>query len=203
MIFLDKVHSGYVHTRRVRILCDRLIRLIPPGARVLDVGCGDGLLTQQIAVNRVDVTISGVEVNGRQDTKIPVEHFDGRKLPYQDKQFDVVLFVDVLHHTVDPIGLLREATRVARHSVIIKDHLRDGFLAATTLRFMDRLSNAKHGVALPYNYLSRAEWRKAFNDLRLKPAEWETNLDLYPAPFSWVFGRNLHFIAQLHASYGD
>ena len=49
MSLLDKLHGGYVHDRRVRALRDDLVRLIPPDARVLDIGCGDGLLTHLIA----------------------------------------------------------------------------------------------------------------------------------------------------------
>lgn len=197
---MDKLHGGYVHPRRARVLRDHLAPLIPRDACVLDVGCGDGLIASLILQQRVDVSISGVDVLVRPDTLVPVEEFDGQKLPYADKSFDAILFVDVLHHSYDPVGLLGEAARVARQFIIIKDHLRDGFLAASTLRFMDYIGNARHDVALPYNYLACSEWFKAFSDLGLTINNWRTDLGLYSKPFNWFFDRQLHFVAQLDVS---
>jgi SAM-dependent methyltransferase len=119
------------------------------------------------------------------------------RIPYADNSFDVVLFVDVLHHTRNPQVLLDEAARVARRCVIIKDHNSDGFLAAATLRFMDWVGNARYGVALPYNYLSAAEWGTAYDRAGLMPAECQTRLGLYPFWANWLFGRGLHSIVLL------
>ena len=55
------------------------------------------------------------------------------------------MFVDVLHHTDDPMVLLREAGRVASGFVLIKDHTQNGILAGRRLRFMDWVGNARHG----------------------------------------------------------
>jgi hypothetical protein len=72
------------------------------------------------------------------------------------------MFCDVLHHAEDAIGMLREAARVARHGVIIKDHLAEGVLARPALRLMDFVGNAPRGVTLPYNYFDRAQWANAY-----------------------------------------
>ena len=77
------------------------------------------------------------------------------------------MLVDVLHQTDDPMNLLREAVRVARQAIVIKDHLLQGAFAYPTLRFMDWVGNARHGVALPYNYWTPAEWHGAFDKLGL------------------------------------
>ena len=104
-----------------------------------------------------------------------------------DSSVAAVLLVDVLHHAQDPIGLLREAGRVARKAVIIKDHLRDPVLGTLTLRMMDWVGNARFGVALPYAYWSRSEWRDAFCDAGLSMEQWSTDLRLYPMPASLLF----------------
>jgi SAM-dependent methyltransferase len=197
---LDKLHGGYIHPRRARVLRDHLAALIPLRARVLDVGCGDGLIASLILEQRPDLSIKGVDVLVRPNTLLPVDEFDGQTLPYDDQSFDVILFVDVLHHSHEPLRLLREAARVASQSIIIKDHLRDGFLAGPTLRFMDFVGNARHSVALPYNYLARSQWSRAFSDLGLTTSSWQTNLGLYAKPFSWFFERELHFIAQINVT---
>jgi ubiquinone/menaquinone biosynthesis C-methylase UbiE len=197
MSLLERVHGGYVFQRRVRVLSALLAKLIPPGARVLDVGCGDGLIAHLISQQRPDVQVEGIDVLLRPQTHIPVAQFDGRMIPYGDATFDVVMFVDVLHHTEDPMVLLREATRVTRQAVVLKDHARDGLLAGPTLRFMDWVGNARHGVVLPYNYWPSAQWARAFAELRLRVAARETSLGLYPWPASWGFDRSLHFVARL------
>lgn len=191
------VHDDYVHNRRVRVLERHLSELIPAGATALDVGCGDGLLAHRIQRRRPDVRIDGLDVLVREGTPIPVRPFDGRTIPAADASVDAVLFVDVLHHTDDPTVLLREAARVARRAILIKDHTRDGLLAGPTLRFMDYVGNAHHGVALPYNYWPRRRWDEAFRGLGWAVCAWKIDLRLYPKPADWIFGRSLHFIARL------
>lgn len=197
MTLLGRLHGGFVHNRRVTVLSKHIARLLPPDAHVLDVGCGDGAIAARLRALRPDIRIEGVDVLVRQHTAIPVRLFDGMRIPYDDASVDVVLMVDVLHHTDDPAVLLRESARVARLEVLVKDHLREGFGARVTLRGMDWVGNARHGVRLPYTYWSRAEWNKAFDQLGLAVRRWESALHLYPAPASWLFDRSLHFIAEL------
>ena len=130
-----------------------------------DVGSGDGQIMAFIAERRPDLTIRGLEVRPRERSPIPVDRFDGRRIPFDDASFDVVTFVDVLHHTDDPMELLRESRRVARRAILIKDHTREGLLARETLRFMDWVGNRPHGVRLPYNYWSEARWSAAWKGM--------------------------------------
>jgi SAM-dependent methyltransferase len=197
MTLLGRLHGGFIHTRRVTVLARHLALILPPNALVLDVGCGDGVLAALLSERRPDIRVEGVDVMVREHTAIPVRRFDGVRIPYDDKSVDVVLMVDVLHHTDDPNVLLRESTRVARAGVLIKDHVRAGFAARLTLRGMDWVGNARHGVRLPYNYWSRAEWDSSFDQLGLVVRRWHSALHLYPAPASWLFDRSLHFIAEL------
>jgi ubiquinone/menaquinone biosynthesis C-methylase UbiE len=197
MKVFDRVHEGYVSQRRVRVLADLLSRLIPPNAHVLDVGCGDGLVSSQIQLKRNDLLITGIDVLVRPQTHIPVRQFDGQQLPFANNAFDVVMFIDVLHHTVDPEILLREAVRVSSSGVLIKDHTKNGLLAGPTLRFMDGVGNARHGVALPCNYWPEDRWRDSFAKMDLAISSWTNQISLYPWWADWMFGRSLHFIAYL------
>lgn len=197
MSLIESIHGGYVFKRRVQVLSTHLAELMPRNAEVLDVGCGDGLIAKLIMERRPDVKLQGIDVLLRPQTHVPVLQFDGFKIPHPDKSFDCVMFVDVLHHTEDPMILLSEAARVARIAVVLKDHCRDGLLAQQTLRFMDWVGNARHGVVLPYNYWSDAQWQEGFAKLGLKTAERRDSLGLYPFPASLAFERSLHFIARM------
>jgi SAM-dependent methyltransferase len=197
MKFIDHAHGGYVETRRARILSKHLAEIIPDSFQVLDVGCGNGLIGRLITEIRPDVNVCGLEVLERDCTYIPIERFNGEIIPYDDASFDGVMFVDVLHHTKDPMVLLREAARVARKAIFIKDHMLDGLFAGPTLRAMDQVGNRRYGVSLPYNYWSRRKWLQAFGALRVEVGSWTTRLRLYPWPTSLLFDRSLHFVARL------
>ena len=193
----SKAHDKAVFNRRIEVLTRTLADFIPQGARVLDIGCGSGMLAKRIMALRPDVSIEGIDVLVRPGTEIPVTEFDGDTIPWADGHFDIALFVDVLHHTEAPARLLAEAKRVSKGGIVIKDHFREGVLADATLRFMDWVGNAQHGVVLPYNYLSDGEWRGIWSKLGLKVERLTDKVGLYPAPFSWLFDRRLHFVARL------
>jgi SAM-dependent methyltransferase len=197
MSLVGTAHANLVFGRRVRVLASQLASLLPKNAKVLDVGCGDGTLDSLILRSRPDLTISGIDVLVRPQTHIPVVPFDGNTIPYPDRAFDVVMFVDVLHHTDDPMVLLREARRVARLAIVLKDHTKDGVLAGPTLRFMDWVGNRHHGVVLPYNYWTQTQWERAMTDLGLAAATWNAKVGLYPWPATHLFDRALHFVAKL------
>ena len=195
--FLDLFHGRFVGDRRVNVLARQIADLLPPNSTVLDVGCGDGLLTSKVAALRPDCSFRGIDVLARPSTLIPVDLFDGQHIPLADASVDAVMFVDVLHHTDDPSVLLREARRVARQCVVIKDHRRDGLLAGPTLRVMDWVGNARHGVRLPYNYLSEREWREALEAARMQPEVWRQRLGIHTGLLDAIAGRGLHFLARL------
>jgi SAM-dependent methyltransferase len=194
---LGRLHGGSIYPRRVERLSAALAPSFALRARVLDVGSGDGHIASRIAHRRPDIDIQGIDVLARPKSAIPVKLFDGTTIPFADGSFDSVMFVDVLHHTDDPAVLLREARRVARGTVVIKDHLREGFAADATLRLMDWVGNARHGVRLPYNYWSRAQWIAAWTREGLAVESMREALDLYPWPLSSAFDRSLHFVAVL------
>ncbi len=203
MHMLNSLHETFVHDRRVKRLCDQVTSLIPKDSSLLDVGCGDGLLSSRIKDVRLDISLRAVDILIWDKTYIQVEQFDGKTLPYSDRSVDAVLFVDVLHHTSDPSILLKEAERVARENIFIKDHLCESEFSYNTLKLMDWIANARRGVNLVYNYWPKKQWYSLFSTLGLKVNYWSTELKLYPFPFNLVFDRSLHFIAQLDIQSDD
>jgi SAM-dependent methyltransferase len=192
---VERVHERFVRGRRVEILAEVVGGLVPRGARVLDVGAGDGALAARLLAARPDLAIEGIDVLVRENAAISVHAFDGRTIPHPDDSFDAALLVDVVHHAEAQVELLREAARVAP-AVVIKDHLREGFLAGPTLGFMDRVGNVRHGVDVRYAYLTTEDWRRALAEAGLTVAEWRSPLRLYPFPATLAFDRGLHFAAR-------
>jgi SAM-dependent methyltransferase len=190
-------HGVFVHGRRVRVLARVLAEQIPQNASVLDIGCGDGTIAALIAKVRPDISMQGVEVLPRADCQIACSAFDGNALPFGGGSFDLAMLVDVLHHTSDVSVLLREAARVSRQLILLKDHLSQNAFDHATLCFMDWVGNRPHGVTLTYNYQSRAQWGAHFAAAGLRPVHFETDIPLYPVPFSALVGRGLHFVAAL------
>lgn len=196
MTLLNQVHERYVFNRRVERLAFWLSSVIPENASVLDIGAGDGSLDSLVLQQRPDVRISGLDVLVRTVTAVPMQKFDGCQIPFADHSWDVAMLVDVLHHTRDARNLVAEARRVAK-TLIIKDHLNDGIWSEQTLKYMDYVGNARHGVVLPYDYWPLLKWQAMFRQLTLTPVSWQTKLFLYPFPLSLWFDRSLHFIAVL------
>jgi len=194
---LNGVHSIAVMGRRVERLSRALSSVFESGGSVLDVGCGDGAVAFAVQSLRADLKFSGVDVFLRPKIVIPAEVYNGKTIPYDDKSFDYVMIVDVLHHTDDPTALLTECLRVARYGVVIKDHVLAGLAARLTLRFMDWVGNRGHDVRLPYNYLDQKGWRDVFDAVGCTVVHWNGRLGLYPVPFNWLFDRSLHFVGYV------
>jgi len=194
---IERVHSRYVQERRVRVLSNLLAQEIPANARVLDVGAGDGWMAHSIQEKRPDLQLEGLDILMRKKAYIPIIPFNGKQIPQPDGSYDVVMFVDVLHHTEDPMVLLKEAARVMRRTIVLKDHTANGVWAHSVLRFMDGVGNRRYAVALPYNYWAEDRWRSAFDKLGLMITTWHSKLGLYPWPANLLFERGLHFVTRL------
>lgn len=194
---IEKFHDRYIVERRISVLSNQILGLLPNKSRVLDVGCGDGRLMARVAAGSKDIQVHGVDVVPREQTHIPVELYNGLKLPFADNSHDDVALVDVLHHASDINGLLQECIRVGRRNIIIKDHLVHGCFSHSILKLMDRIGNKRFNVCLDCQYLSRNEWRDLFKEVNLEIEIWTENLSLYPFPLNLAFDRNLHFLTRL------
>jgi len=161
------------------------------------VGCGDGTIAKTLKETVPGLEVTGVEYSPRANCAIPCTGFDGANLPFADGSFDGCMFIDVLHHSVDPLSVLQDATRVCRKFILIKDHLAENAIDHWTLRLMDWVGNRPHGVVLPYAYLANAQWVELYRDAGLTEKEKNRRVPLYPFPFSLIFGRGLHFVSLL------
>ncbi|MHC4562310.1 MAG: class I SAM-dependent methyltransferase [Planctomycetota bacterium] len=192
--WITRQHQRSVFPRRTERIADALAELLPGDTRtLLDVGCGDGTIAAKLTSRRADVTVQGADVLARPQTAIPVTVFDGRRLPFETDSFDAVMLVDVLHHCDDPGELLAEVARVARRTVLVKDHIAAGPISRLVLRAMDWAGNRGHGVRLAYNYWNAKQWQQAWQDCGLTVEITRRKLKLYPLWMRWVLEWGKHF----------
>ncbi len=87
-------------------------------ASVLEVGCGTGRWLALLAA--AGCRVAGIDPSRAMLTRAPAEARGdlragvGETLPWSDGSFDVVLYVNALHHCTDPSQAIREAARVLR-----------------------------------------------------------------------------------------
>ncbi len=116
MLDVDEHHWWYRGRRRIiRAELDRLP--LPPGASILDAGCGSGRTLEEL----VDYgQVAGLELNpdaaevarGRGCGEVQVGRLE--ELPWPDESFDLITCLDVIEHTPDDRVALRELRRVSR-----------------------------------------------------------------------------------------
>ncbi len=136
--------SGYTHGHSAPVLAAHSTRtaadsagyLLPelhPGMSLLDIGCGPGTVTLDLAGRLHPGRVVGIDPSAealeaardeaarRGDTTTTFLAADVAALPFDDASFDVVHAHQVLQHLADPVGALAEMSRVARELVAVRD----------------------------------------------------------------------------------
>lgn len=135
-------------------------------ARILDLGCGSGIVGKEFQ-DYFEAKILGVDIVDKRVVKIPFQKIDGEHLPFTDDFFDVVLISYVLHHALKPIFLLKEAKRVGKRIIIFED-LPEGFFSniyckAHRISYKIFFKSQDQG-----EFRNEKEWEKIFEKLNLK-----------------------------------
>ncbi len=183
-----------VYDYRLKALVGFIAPHLKPGFRVLDVGCGSGQLGSALmkACNSA-ISVEGLERMRRGGELIQITGYSGTEMPWADKTFDAVILADVLHHDHEPERLLREAVRVSRNIVIIKDHLRNGLIAQQRISLLDWAANAGYNVPCTYRYNNLEQWHHLIGKVASKVLEERTSVDIYPILLNQLLGKGLHY----------
>lgn len=192
------VHRIFMRRRRRSVLASAILEMLSgTGMKEgLDLGCGDGAISADLMRRSSGLTMQGLDRVVRSECQIPVQAYAGDKIPLADAAVDFVLAVDVLHHVEDPEDLLREAARVSRRAVILKDHRLDRIGARWILLVMDWVGNPPT-LWKPARYLGRTEWAEIWRRLGLVATAERNDIGLYGPCLDWMFGRGLHFLVRL------
>ena len=94
----------------------------------LDVGCGEGVMTERFAARLERGHVVGVDLEDpklreewsrRARPNLEFRAFAGPELPFADDEFDLVSAIEVLEHVPDPDRMLGEMARVARRWLLV------------------------------------------------------------------------------------
>jgi SAM-dependent methyltransferase len=140
---------------------------IERGSAVLDLGCGDGQVGALVA-ERKGAHVVLVDVKDYNTTPLAFVPYDGRELYCSDNNFDHVLLLTVLHHSDDPVQVMKEALRVADKSVIVIESVYFNAVHRQINKFFDWFYNRvlnNPEINVPFNFLTPTAWPILFEQL--------------------------------------
>ena len=101
-----------------------IAQMVPQGARVLDLGCGDGALLAHLQTARgcsgygVEIDDANVHACIQRGVNVIQLNLDEGLAMFQDASFDVVLQIDTLQHLRNAEVMLRETVRVGKTGIV-------------------------------------------------------------------------------------
>jgi SAM-dependent methyltransferase len=189
---LQKLLIGKLDEGKTRRLLDlrahhvaKQLRPFLIGDSLLDVGTGDGMVASNIQSHFKRHFLVDVINYLDPRVRLPFQQYaEGAAIPCADNSFDTTILTNVLHHSLDPMRLLRESIRVTRRRLIIiesvyadEDRLGQSEIPFSLpagqqfiyTSFFDWFYNRvlHSDVPVPFNFLPPQRWTRIFSDLGL------------------------------------
>ena len=128
----DETLPGHVVEHYIEKRARFVLQASPPPGRVLDVGCGTGVLAARLAglgydVTGLDPSQGMLDVMKERAPGVDAVHGSGTEMPFADGEFDLSLSVATMHHIADRDAVrraLEEMVRVVRPGgrILVWDH---------------------------------------------------------------------------------
>ncbi len=146
--------------KRSETVVGRVLPYLDNSKKVIDIGSGTGDVAYLLKQQGIDVTpVDVADFHGPRLVKPVI--YDGSKLPFPDKSFDIALLLMVLHHTSNPNVVFSEAARVAKEIIVIETSYTTPINRWFTIvsDAIDNLQNIHWS-----SYKTDQEWQKFFRD---------------------------------------
>lgn len=154
--------SSFTSPYRAQLIISTYKQWFNGGDKVLDVGCGTGIVTNELR-KKSKLEIIGCDINNYLVQNIPFVKIKGDKLPFPKQSFDVCLFNDVLHHIEKEkqVQILKEAFRVGKNVFIFEIE------PSLSSNIFDVVLNKLHydELATPLAFRYPKEWKQLFKEL--------------------------------------
>jgi ubiquinone/menaquinone biosynthesis C-methylase UbiE len=175
---LKKLFSTHIFPKYKQKIAGYITGMCEDNSKILDVGCDDGSLAVQIMKINPTLRMVGIDIQANRPAKIPRKIYNGRKIPYKNKSFDIAIAVDVLHHTKNIPELLKEMKRVSKKYIIIKDHVTNTKLSRFIHSAIDYLLSRLFRIQYSANFLSSRQWNILFRNFNLRIIKQPRKLNL-------------------------
>ena len=159
--------------RRTERIVNAFEKFVEKGEKILDVGAGGGWIAKEIQ-KRKKAKVALLDVVDFNQSDLELILYDGKKMPFPENSFDVVLLIFVLHHVKNPLMVLKEARRITKNKIIIFEDTYFSFFDKIFLIFWDILTNLPALIIkpfkekMPFGFKRVFEWKKTFKKLKTK-----------------------------------
>jgi len=155
-----------IYERAAKKMCLDCQGFIKKGSKILDWGCGTAIVGKTFQ-DFFQAELFGVDVQDVRTVKIPFKITDGKSLSFPENSFDVVLINYVLHHSEDPVSVLKEAKRVARDKIVIYEDLPEDILSKLICQLHGISFDIFFGNPTKTSFKSESDWEKIFKETGL------------------------------------
>lgn len=176
--------SGRVGALRWERRRKMLLGELKPGQRVLEVGCGTGLLTVEAVKTKAKIYTLDVShelllqaKKKKEAKKAAFSCTSAYELGFMDKSFDFVIGMSVLHH-LDIDRALKEFSRVLKDGgriIFSEPNMLNPHIFAERFFFRERFHNSPDETAFVRFLLKRKMKEHGFKDIIIQPFDF-----LYP-----------------------